>query len=132
MSEFFRGFDEIKDGEPVDDISDLSEIYNAQLTLMEKMDYKRFPKDLYFLLTAQNLQGEIVEATEFFGDITKPWKEKYDVDLDAVREEWIDVLFFWMQGAIVLGLVPEEILGTYLYKFSKNMRRIAVKLGEAQ
>jgi NTP pyrophosphatase (non-canonical NTP hydrolase) len=105
----------------------LDALMAGQLELMELMDFRRFPRDIYFFLTADNLQKEVSEATEFFGDITKPWKENYEVDLAAIREEWIDVLFFWMQGAIALGLDPSEVFFAYFRKQAKNKERIKAK-----
>lgn len=128
LSVFFKQFDEIPDVEIFDTGDTLDALMNGQKELMGLMESKRFPPDLYFFLTADNLRKEVDEATEFFGDITKPWKENLEIDLSAVREEWIDVLFFWMQGAIVLGLSPEDIFFQYFRKHLKNKERIKVKL----
>lgn len=127
-SVFFKDFDSIQDFEIFETGDTLDTLMAGQRELMELMDFKRFPPDIYLFLTADNLRKEVTEATEFFGDITKPWKENFDVDLDAVREEWIDALFFWMQGAIVLGLSPEEIFFQYFRKHLKNKERIKAKL----
>lgn len=129
MSVYFKQFDGLKGSGNEGDIFDsLDVLFLEQKRLMEGMDYKRFPPDLYFLLTTQNLQGEAVEASEFWGDVTKPWKEKYEFDVDHVREEWIDVLFFWLQGAIILGLGAEEVFEIYSAKHAKNVQRIAEKM----
>jgi NTP pyrophosphatase (non-canonical NTP hydrolase) len=129
-SAYFKQFDTL----PVHEYSGTAEIFDnlldGQHELMELMDWKKFPKDLYFFLTANNLVKEALEASEFWGDVTKPWKEAYEVDFAHIKEEWLDILFFWLQGAIVLGLTADEIFFGYFEKQLKNKERIKVKLNE--
>ena len=129
MSVLFKQFNDFKYVEGTDTFGSLDALFELQLGLMEAMGAGKFPRDLYFLLTVQNLQGEAIEASEFWGDATKPWKEKYEFDVNAVKEEWIDVLFFWVQGAIALGMNADEVLEIYSLKHSKNLQRIAEKMG---
>lgn len=54
----------------------------------------------------------------------KPWAKGRFVNLEAARGEWIDMLHFILNGALVLGLTEEkEILARYLRKHEKNTKR---------
>lgn len=54
----------------------------------------------------------------------KPWAKGRFVNLEAARGEWIDMLHFILNGALLLGLNDaEEILSRYLKKHDKNTKR---------
>lgn len=129
-SAYFKQFDALPSLEYGGDGEIIGHLLDGQQELMGLMGWEKFPKDLYFFLTANNLVKEALEASEFWGDATKPWKENYEVDLAHVKEEWIDILFFWLQGAIVLGMSPDDIFFDYFQKHLENKRRIKAKLNE--
>lgn len=54
----------------------------------------------------------------------KPWAKGRFVNLEAARGEWIDMLHFILNGALILGLTDaEEIRDRYLRKHEKNTKR---------
>lgn len=108
----------------------LSRLFDMQRLLMNECGANNVAKDFGFLLTAVNLIGEVVEATEQFGDATKIWKVRDGLVLDFkhIKEEWIDILFFWMQGAIQLGLTSEDTIRMYIDKHAINMERVERKV----
>ncbi len=110
---------------------DLTQIFDLQRDLMGLCMLDDMPKDVSFMLTAQNAIGEIVETIEGFGNATKPWKraDGLTLDISHMREEWVDVLFFWVQGAIQLGMSSEDVRTEYITKNIKNFVRVQEKMG---
>ncbi len=64
---------------------------------------------------------EALETHEAAGAMTKPWKSATEAD---VKEELIDVLFYWLEAVIVSGMTQREIEAIYLEKYYKNLRRV--------
>lgn len=53
----------------------------------------------------------------------KWWKKANVMDEDAAREELVDILHFWLQCAIELGMTPEQITAQYMAKSAVNIER---------
>jgi hypothetical protein len=53
----------------------------------------------------------------------KPWAKSAHVNLEAARGEWIDMLHFLLNGALLLGLDAEMIQARYDAKHAKNEQR---------
>lgn len=54
----------------------------------------------------------------------KPWANSRFVNLEAARGEWIDMLHFIINGALILGLDnAEDIFARYKRKNDKNTKR---------
>jgi hypothetical protein len=68
------------------------------------------------------LLHEMVEMESETG--WKPWAKGRFVNLEAARGEWIDMLHFILNGALLLGLDnANEILERYMRKHEKNTKR---------
>lgn len=67
------------------------------------------------------LLHELVEMESETG--WKPWAKGAFVNLEAARGEWIDMLHFMLNGALLLGLNEEEIKKRYDAKHKKNATR---------
>lgn len=67
------------------------------------------------------MESEIDEVRR--GINWKWWKNKKEHDLDYLKEEWIDLLHFWLSGANVLGMSDKEILERYINKNKENIKR---------
>ena len=67
----------------------------------------------------------IVEVTEFLAEINwKPWKKtQKDVDCAKVKEEFIDILHFFLILALLLDLDATEIKTIYDKKMAINEAR---------
>lgn len=46
------------------------------------------------------------------------------VQIDKVKEEAVDLLFFLMELYLVLGLRPEDVYEIYLDKMTRNLQRV--------
>lgn len=69
------------------------------------------------------ISNEVEEIREWL-----PWKhwknyEGFEVDLDELRFEYIDLLHFVMEGMILLGMDAFEIHRYYVSKMEENLRR---------
>lgn len=64
---------------------------------------------------------EALETHEAAGAMTKPWKS---TSVEDVKEELIDVLFYWLEAVVISGLSPKEIESIYLAKYLKNLKRV--------
>lgn len=67
------------------------------------------------------IESEIDEVRK--GLNWKWWKNKKELDIDYLREEWIDILHFWLSGCIELGMDATEILERYIAKNKENFAR---------
>lgn len=53
----------------------------------------------------------------------KWWKNKKELDIEYLKEEWIDILHFWLSGCNTLGMDATEILERYIAKNKENFAR---------
>ncbi len=127
---FFKDMPEPSDYEDNQD-SDLSSIFDLQRDLMEACETGRLPRDYGFMLTAHNLVQEVGEALRPYGNATQPGKQEDELALPLtdMQEEWVDILFFWVQGAIQLGMTGNDVYDKYVEKNVKNFERIKAKKG---
>jgi hypothetical protein len=73
--------------------------------------------------------GEVQEALEPLCLSTKPWKVRPMAELrEHAVEELIDVLFFWLEAANLVGLTSDQIKQRYDEKWSRNLQRAAGRL----
>lgn len=112
--------------------SDLSAIFDLQRDLMGACGLHNLPRDFALLLTAQNLSQEVSEAVRPLGAASKPWLLSQEgefppLPLADMKEEWIDILFFWVQGAIQMGMTAEDVRTAYIAKNLRNFERIKEK-----
>ena len=66
----------------------------------------------------------IVELSEMLNEINyKWWKQEKSVNIDAVKEELVDVLHFFVSMCIKTGMDAEELHRRYLDKNKENFDR---------
>lgn len=118
--------------EDVVDPTELETMLNLQRMLMSACEIDKLPVDIAFWVTGTALAGEANEALENFQDLTKPWKRNTTVNLPAVQEEAIDVLFFLLQWFVLLGMTSDDILKMYRQKSTVNFQRIMEKMRNIQ
>lgn len=77
-------------------------------------------------LLNDRILASFVEAGEFANALGsfKYWKENHNTDADHTLEEFIDILFFWLSIANLLGFKEEDIKQMYLKKYLENQRRV--------
>lgn len=134
---FFTGFPEVPwqdmPMKPVEAMeSDLEVALDAQRSLMVECGVANIPTDIAFSLTIQSLVTEAMEAGVDFPNLSKPWKKNLEVDLEALKMEWIDVFHYWLQGCWLLGMDANEVNMLYHQKNRENFNRIQEKLKGAK
>ncbi len=105
----------------------LEKIFEKQQELIDfyhsvrKEAYESMDLDQKLFLHAIALQ---MEVAEFIAGLNwKPWKNKKDLDVEYLKEELVDMLHFWTELCIYLGLSPKEVVEKYMEKNKENKRR---------
>ena len=62
-----------------------------------------------------------MEALENFKDLSKPWKRNTEADIEHVKGEVIDQLFFVLQSCVALGMDSAEVFERY----NQNIQKIS-------
>lgn len=62
--------------------------------------------------------GELLNEVNF-----KWWKNPHPVDYDAVKEELVDILHFFISTCLKVGLTADELYAAYCRKNKENFRR---------
>lgn len=65
-----------------------------------------------------------VEVAELLNEINyKWWKNRKEIDLEAVKEELVDILHFLISMCIKTGMTADELYARYMDKNKENHRR---------
>lgn len=72
-----------------------------------------------------NLTALMVEAAEMQNAVGhfKWWKKNHVCDEKEALEEYVDILFFWLQAGILMDWTPEQIYEAYAEKWDENINR---------
>ena len=66
----------------------------------------------------------VSELGELLGEVNfKWWKNPKPVDMEAVQEEMVDILHFFVSMCLKAGFSAEDIYQAYLEKNQENFRR---------
>lgn len=107
----------------------LDELLTRQRELMQRLGLDTTPVttlDSPLLLEGLvMLAGEVSEALDPLLVRSKPWKQVDSTrQRQQVEEEVIDILFFWLEVATLLGWDSLEIRRRYLDKWKRNLQRL--------
>lgn len=107
----------------------LDELLTRQRELMQRLGLDTTPVttlDSPLLLEGLvMLAGEVSEALDPLLVRSKPWKQVDSArQRQQVEEEVIDILFFWLEVATLLGWDSLEIRRRYLDKWKRNLQRL--------
>jgi hypothetical protein len=103
----------------VDDV--LGELLSLQKSLMKAAGYGlRTPAELGVAIASEGLELWTNEGRSGKG---KWWKRPAEDLHAAQKEEAIDILHFWLQLCLVLGLESNEVLRLYKLKMEENLAR---------
>ena len=110
----------------------LEHIFSMQQSLMKHYGFKR-PVDIDTKAGQNKIRQimffvahELFEASEWLK--IKPWrKTRVLTDIPAFKEEISDVLHFYIELCIYLGIDPTELYELYKFKHNKNLDRIRDK-----
>jgi len=66
----------------------------------------------------------VAELGELLGEVNfKWWKNARPVDMEAVKEEMVDILHFFVSMCLKAGFTADDIYQAYLEKNRENFRR---------
>ncbi|MDE7395736.1 MAG: dUTPase [Clostridiales bacterium] len=66
----------------------------------------------------------LVELTEVLNEVNyKWWKNPKEIDANAVKEELVDVLHFFVSMCLSAGLTADELFARYAEKNKENVAR---------
>jgi len=64
------------------------------------------------------------ETAELLNEVNyKWWKAPKELDKEAIHEELIDMLHFWVSMCVDVGLTPERAFEIYRHKNNENIKR---------
>ena len=101
---------------------------NVLLEAQSKLDDFIIKERNLQLTTDERLQGLVVAIESEIDEVRKGlnwkwWKNPKELDHEYLKEEWIDILHFWLSGANALGMSADEILHSYILKNKENLQR---------
>lgn len=104
-------------------ILNLTELLTTQRMLQARMGH---PTGLGEAGAKENLLHVMVETVEAMCEINfKPWKtNRFTVDRKALATELTDILQFWANAALAMGLTAEELTEALRAKWDVNHQRI--------
>lgn len=81
--------------------------------------------DSRFHNAATGLILEAAEVLETLNDPSKPWKQITEAEaVSQFKNELIDVLFYFLELAVLQSMSWKDIQDTYSAKYRKNLQRI--------
>jgi dimeric dUTPase (all-alpha-NTP-PPase superfamily) len=103
----------------------LSDIFNMQQSLNDDIRSKR---NLDGLTHEEWIQKHTLamlsEMAELLDEVNfKWWKNPKPVDEDALKEELVDILHFYISMCLEAGMTPQELYDRYINKNKENFNR---------
>ena len=110
-----------------DKVDKLEHIFALQAAFDEELTRQRLLEDVEPEIWIQReVLAIIAELGELLAEVNfKWWKNPQPVNSDAVKEELVDILHFFVSMCIKAGFSAEEIYQAYLAKNRENFRRQA-------
>jgi dimeric dUTPase (all-alpha-NTP-PPase superfamily) len=101
----------------------LDTIFSIQKELASMMDLSRYPTSIEGRVSA--LSTAIIHEAIELQRLTswKWWKKPTPFDIEAAKEELIDIWHFVVQASIELGMTPADVLDEYKKKNQVNRDR---------
>jgi dimeric dUTPase (all-alpha-NTP-PPase superfamily) len=101
------------------DIFDLQNSLNKDIRAKRSLD--NFTHEEWIqkhMLAMLSEMAEVLDEVNF-----KWWKNPKPVDSDALKEELVDVLHFYISMCIEAGMTPQELYDRYINKNKENFAR---------
>lgn len=103
----------------------LSDIFDLQKSLNDDIRAKRgltgFTREEWIqkhMLAMLSEMAEVLDEVNF-----KWWKNPKPLDRDALKEELVDILHFYVSMCLEAGLTPKELHARYIEKNRENFDR---------
>lgn len=119
--------------------NDLDNLLESQMSLMEVLGID--PNSGTLTKTGKVAKSELgaaigitcesAEILELVEKANRKWKPDGDT-ASSVKEELIDVLFFTLELAVLLGLTGSDLKSLYHQKFKKNLMRLYISIVTSQ
>lgn len=116
----------------------LERLFYLQRELMKRLDIPQDEGDplvqnSYVLAACMGLSSEAGEVLQEVNVFSRPWARKPQEEVFArLSREAIDILFYFIELMILMGLDTEDVVALYEEKFAINMKRIENKRREAE
>lgn len=105
-------------GDKLDTIFSLQAMLNEDIAVRRHLDYS------YEVWMQKNILATMDELTELLNELNyKWWKNPKPIDPDAVREELVDVLHFFVSMCLRSGMTAEDLYRGYIAKNQENFDR---------
>jgi len=103
----------------------LEKIFQLQKTFDDELIKRR---NLEGIDTSTWIQKEILamisELAELLDEVNfKWWKNPKELDYDAIKEELVDILHFYVSMCLKVGMSPDEVYKIYVEKNKENHMR---------
>jgi dimeric dUTPase (all-alpha-NTP-PPase superfamily) len=109
-----------------DNVDKLEHIFTLQAAFDEKLARQRQLEGDLETWIQREVLAIISELGELLAEVNfKWWKNPRPVDTDAVKEELVDILHFFVSMCLKAGFSAEDIYQAYLEKNQENFRRQA-------
>lgn len=109
-----------------DNVDKLEHIFTLQAAFDEKLARQRQLEGDLETWIQREVLAIVAELGELLAEVNfKWWKNPQPVDTDAVKEELVDILHFFVSMCLKAGFDAEDIYQAYLEKNQENFRRQA-------
>lgn len=109
-----------------DNVDKLEHIFTLQAAFDEKLARQRQLEGDLETWIQREVLAIVSELGELLAEVNfKWWKNPQPVDTDAVKEELVDILHFFVSMCLKAGFDAEDIYQAYLEKNQENFRRQA-------
>ena len=103
----------------------LDELFELQKQFDKELEENRNIHDISIDEWVQKgVLALIAELVEVVNEVNyKWWKNPFEINMDNLKEEMIDVLHFYISTCLKIGITPEEVLEIYKKKTHENILR---------
>lgn len=102
----------------LDHIFELQRRFDEELARRRNLDFDVSTWVQKEVLAIISELGELLDEVNF-----KWWKNPKVLDREAIKEEVVDILHFFVSICLKLGITPEELHQAYMAKNEENARR---------
>lgn len=91
--------------------------------IIKKRNLPEYPREQWIQKHTLAMMSELAELIDEVN--YKWWKNAHEVDENAVKEELVDILHFFVSMCLVFDMTADELFGIYINKNKENFDRQA-------